>query len=149
MVAIHWRTAAIAPNITALAQAGWRTDIADHPVDMQRFWAEWGRGMFGADAGAEAGRIFQNLDGCGPGINGLIGRGSKGTLTDAKIAEFFAPLAELQALRPRIKGTGNLERFDYWLNQIGTSKLRAQTWALSYRLAAKLKEVQAIQDANE
>ena len=81
---------------------------------MDAFWADWGRGMFGGDAGFAAGRTIQELDGGHLGINALIGGGAR--TTDAQIAEFFAPLRELEALRPRIKGAGNLERFDYWLN---------------------------------
>ena len=69
---------------------------------MDAFWADWGRGMFGGDAGAEAGRIIQKLDGSHLGINALIRGGAK--TTDAQISEFFAPLRELEALRPRING---------------------------------------------
>ncbi|MEI7948286.1 MAG: hypothetical protein WCJ02_16410 [bacterium] len=147
MMAIHWRTAAIAPTITALAQASWRTDIATAPVDMQRFWSDWGRGMFGGEAGAEAGRLFQKFDGCRRGIGDLINGGSH--TTDAMISEYFAPLAALEALRPRIQGAGNLERYDYWLNLLRASKLRVQTWLQAQRLIAKLKEIQALPDAKE
>jgi hypothetical protein len=92
------------------------------------FWADWGRGIFGGDAGAEVGRTIQKLDGGHLGINALIRGGAK--TTDARISEFFAPLRELEALRPDIKGAGNLERFDYWLNLIRASQLRVRTWVL-------------------
>jgi hypothetical protein len=171
----HWRTACISPNLEALAQAGWRTDIAQTPVDMQVFWSEWGRGMFGGEAGAEAGRIFQKLDGSQWSINALIQNGAnwkvsnndmpgavgtgtsqevaktpaKPRTTDAEVDKLFVPLEELQALRSRIKGVGNLERYDFWLNFIRASKLRTQTWILSYQLTGKVKEVEALQDAQE
>ncbi|HOX55681.1 MAG TPA: hypothetical protein P5205_05220 [Candidatus Paceibacterota bacterium] len=156
MMAIHWRTAAISPNITALAQAGWDFDITggthanaaaagDRTSGMRAFWIDWGRGMFGGDAGAEAGLALQKLDGGHLGINALI-RGGAST-TDAQISEFFGPLRELEALRPRISGAGYLERFDYWLNFIRASQLRVRTWVLADRLAAKLKEVNAMQEA--
>ena len=171
----HWRTAAIAPNITALAQAGWRADIAEKPVDMDLCWSEWGRGMFGGEPGAEAGRILQKLDGSHWKINGLIRNGAnwkitndempgaaaageiKGVVkttakkrtTDAEISECFAPLTELEAMRPNIKGVGNLDRYDYWLNLIRASKLRVQTFVMSYRLTGEVKEIEALQDAGE
>ncbi len=149
MMAIHWRTAAISPNIAALAQAGWDFgpvgDVNGAP-DMNAFWADWGRGRFGGDVGAEAGRIIQKLDGSHLGINALI-RGGAST-TDAQISDFFAPLRELEALRPRIKGAGNLDRFDYWLNFIRASHLRVRTWVLSARLAAKMTEAKSIQEAD-
>jgi hypothetical protein len=149
MMAIHWRTAAIAPNITALAQAGWDFDGASggKKPDLDKFWADWGRGRFGGDAGAEAGRILKKLDGCHMEINALI-RGGVGT-TDAGISEFFAPLRELEGLRPRIKGVGNVERFDYWLNLVRASQLRVRTWVLAARLDAKMKDANAISEADK
>jgi hypothetical protein len=153
MMAIHWRTAAIAPNITALAEAGWDFTAAggapDSPSavggatpDMDLFWADWGRSMFGGEAGAEVGRAMQKFDGGHLGINALI-RGGAGT-TDASIAQFFTPLRQMEALRPRIQGAGNLARLDYWLNFIRASELRVRTWVLASRLAAKMGQVQAI-----
>jgi hypothetical protein len=148
MMAIHWRTAAIAPNITALAQAGWDFSGASSgkKPDLDAFWADWGRGRFGGDAGAEAGRTIKKLDGCHQGINALI-RGGAGT-TDAGISEFFAPLRELEGLQPRIKGVGNVERFAYWLNLIRASQLRVRTWVLAARLDAKMKQANTIQEAD-
>jgi hypothetical protein len=174
-MSLHWRTAAIAPNITALAQAGWRRDIADKPVDMDLFWSDWGRGMFGGESGAEAGRILQKLDGSHGRINRLVKNGAswkvthdempgaeaageiktvvkpiaKKRTTDAEINQCFEPLIELEALRPRIQGVGNLERYDYWLNQIRATKLRVQTFVMSYRLTGKVKDIEALPDAQE
>jgi hypothetical protein len=114
---------------------------------MDAFWADWGRGTFGGDAGGEAGRIIQKLDGGHVGINALI-RGGAGT-TDAHISEFFALLGDLERLRPRINGAGNLERFDYWLNLVRASELRVRTWVLAARLVAKMREANTIQEAEE
>ena len=146
MMAIHWRTAAIAPNITALARAGWDFEAAGEgkKPGLDAFWADWGRGSFGGDAGAKAGRILQKLDGCHLGINALI-RGGTST-TDAQIFEFFAPLREMEELRPSVKGIGYLERFDYWLHLVRASQLRVRTWVLAARLGAKIKQVEAIQE---
>lgn len=171
----NWRTAAISPNLTALAQAGWRTDIAEKPVDMNKFWSDWGQGMFGVESGAEAGRIIQKLDGSHDLINRLVRNGAnwkvtsdempgaeaageikkevkpiaKIRTTDEEINECFAPLNELEALRPQIEGVGNLDRYDYWLNLIRASKLRVQTFVMSYRLTGKVKDIEALQDAGE
>lgn len=164
MMAIHWRTAAIAPTIAALSEAGWefagvtdaaplssrpesRGDAAAVPNAMgagvglaNRFWADWGRGMFGGDAGAEAGRLMQKLDGAHWAINGLYDPKT----TDERIAEFFAPLEALESLRPRIRGVGNLERYDYWLDLIRATRARAQTWILAERRVAALAQAKAI-----
>jgi hypothetical protein len=136
MMAIHWRTAAISPNIMALSQAGWEFDGKTPEADA--FWADWGRGLFGGDAGAEAGRLIQKFDGGHVRINALIDGGHK--TKDADIAAYFAPLTEMEALRPRIEGVGNLERFDYWFNFIRASQLRVRTWVLADRLEATIKK---------
>ena len=140
MMAIHWRSSAIAPNITALSQAGWEFNGAT--PQPETFWADWGRDLFGGDAGAELGRLMGKFDGGHIRINELI-EGHEKT-TDADMAAFFAPLTEMEPLRPQINGSGNLERFDYWLNTIRASQLRVRTWILSARLDAKMEEAKAM-----
>lgn len=156
MLAIHWRTSAIAPNIAALAAAGWGfEDTGSSPAGAAGgkrsatdvFWTEWGRGMFGGDAGIEAGRLIQKFDGRHGDINALVQGGAR--TTDARMAEFFAPLKAMESLRPRIQGIGNLERFDYWLNQIRATQLRVRTWVLADRLAVKVSEANRIPEANK
>jgi hypothetical protein len=158
MMAIHWRTAAASPNIMALAHAGWDFNnpdgtgsslnaIAGKMPEMDAYWADWGRGLFGGSAGAEVGRTIQKFDGSHPGINALVRDGAR--TTDEQISEFFAPLRELESSRPRIKGAGNLERFDYWLNLIRATHLRVRTWVLANRLEMKLKAPNAIQGADQ
>jgi len=158
MMAIHWRTAAIEPNIAALVQAGWdfqrpgkaRTTgvpSGGRAFDMDSFWAEWGRSRFGGDAGTEAGRILQRLDGSHLRINALIDAAAQ--TTDAQISELFGPLRQLETVRPRVQGAGNLERFDYWLNFIRASQLRVRTWVLAARLGARVKDVSGIQEPDK
>ncbi len=147
MLAIHWRTSAIAPNISALARAGWDFDGSEPMPAADAFWADWGRGLFGGDGGAEAGRLIQQFDGGHLAINALIQAGAN--TTDPSIAGFFAPLQALEALRPQIQGTGNLERFDYWLNQIRATHLRVRTWVLADRLGAQLGQANKIAGAGE
>ncbi len=151
MMAIHWRTASIAPNITALSQAGWEVgqpgkDFKDAAMvaDMNVFWENWGRATFGGEAGARAGRIMQKLDGCHTAINQLIDNGVK--TTDQDIEDFFAPLDELIPLRKEISGTGHLSRFDYWINYLRATRLRIRTWILSARLDSIMTQAGSIQD---
>ncbi|MEI6603695.1 MAG: hypothetical protein WCP35_00190 [Verrucomicrobiota bacterium] len=147
MMAIHWRTAAIAPNLTALAQAGWNFDnsratatpaAAPPKPAMNAFWSDWGSGLFGGEAGAEVGRLIQRFDGGHLAINALVNGGT--STTDASIAAFFAPLQAMNSLRPQIQGAGNLERFDYWLNLVRATQLRVQTWVLAARLQGKIEQ---------
>jgi hypothetical protein len=140
MMAIHWRTASIAPNICALSQAGWQYTVPENEnqpdsvkaPDMNLFWEDWGKGQFGGETGTCAGRIIQKLDGSHISLNRLIDGGCR--TTDKDIYDLFTPVAELRAIRKNIRGTGNLNRFDYWLNYLDASMLRVRTWVLSARL---------------
>jgi hypothetical protein len=158
MMAIHWRTAAISPNIMALAQAGWEFSTRDDSEKnigsagaqvgpSQEFWEKWGRATFGGDSGAEAGRLLERFDGSHPAINALIANGAK--TTEESISEFFVPLRRLEHLRPRIQGRGNLERFDYWLNLIHATELRVRIWVISARLTEKIREAQNISETEK
>jgi len=85
---------------------------------------------------------MQKFDGSHLEINALIRAGAN--TSDARIAEFFAPLAEMESLRARIQGAGNSARLDYWLNFLRATRLRVRTWALAARLAAKMNEVNSL-----
>lgn len=155
MMAIHWRTASIAPNISALSQAGWRfiapgtENTADPGVaqNLSQFWENWGSSMFGNEVGARAGRILQKFDGCHQILNRLINDGCR--TTDKSILDLFAPLQEFQALEKEIVGTGNKERFDYWFNYLDASRLRVTTWVLSSRLDSIMSKAVTLTNKEE
>jgi hypothetical protein len=157
MMAIHWRTAAVSPNFAALARAGWNYESGEAAQSPQgdnasnnvpgadAFWAEWGRGAFGPGAGTDVAHALQKLDGGHLGINALIGGGAN--TTDQQITAFFAPLREMEALRSQVKGAGNLERLDYWINLVRATEFRVRTWVVAARLTAKMQHAGTIQDA--
>ena len=145
MMAIHWRTSAIAPNLAALSQAGWEFNGAT--AKAEDFWENWGRDLFGGDTGAQVGQLIQKFDGGHIRINELIDGREK--TTNAAMSAYFAPLDEMESLRPKIKGAGNLERFDYWLSTLRATQLRVKTWVLSARLGAKVKEAKTMGAADK
>ncbi len=145
MMAIHWRTAAIAPNIMALSQAGW--EFNGEAPKSEDFWVNWGRDLFGGDAGGETGRTIQRFDAGHLRINVLIEQGRQ--TSDEQIETYFAPMIEMEHIRPRIAGAGNLDRFDYWLNMIRATKLRVRTWVLAERLRAMMEEAGTIAPADK
>jgi hypothetical protein len=155
MMAIHWRTASIEPNISALSQAGWLLsepgdeNASDPGVEKNpgQFWENWGRGMFGNEAGTRAGLILQRFDGCHPTLNRLVNDGCR--TTDKNIDDLFEPLRELGELSSQIRGTGNKVRFDYWLNYLEASRLRVTTWVLSSRLDSIMKRAASLSDPDE
>lgn len=84
------------------------------------FYLDYARANFGESAAVSVGSLLARLDGVnlpqvsdwkdGPG--NLVANAAPW----ASVKPRFAFVAELAALRDRVNGNGNLERFDYWLN---------------------------------
>ncbi len=136
LMGLHWRTEIISPNISALAQAAWDQSFAkDWQADpgtprslpCDDFYADWARANFGL---AEAGQVFAAIDGNVP----LAAQDDcpAGNITaDAtpwpQVAARYGFVDQLAGFRPRIRGAGNLDRFDYWLNMFKYYRALAQT----------------------
>ena len=130
LMGLHWRTDILAPNISALAgaawdQSGWNPAPGKVPAGTERdlpcadFYADWARSNFGAAAGTDVGRVFAAVDGRLPAS--VAGGCPSGVLTAdpepwARTATKYACVTELEQLRSRVHGVGNLARFDDWLN---------------------------------
>ncbi len=155
------------PSIAALAVegTGFATKIncggpayGDYAADMaapapqavlpstKDFYQDWALHQFGPGAGAGAAAIFERIDGRlpkpsvwidGPGGIGPDGRAWEQARKDYAFVEEFA------ALRAQVKGAGNLERFDYWLNTFlyfrGIGELNC-AWADYNRIIARVKQ---------
>ena len=90
------------------------------------FYADWATANFGL---AEIGDVFAAIDGKVPQVND--GGCPSGRLTPvgqpwSDVAPQFAFVDELESLRPRVKGAGNLDRFDYWLSTFKYCRSLAQ-----------------------
>jgi hypothetical protein len=84
------------------------------------FYKDWARQSFGAEAGEKAGELFTRIDGLLPRPSNWIegpGRVFPDSRALDEIRKDYAYVEEMERLRPLVKGPGNLERFDYWLNQ--------------------------------
>ncbi|MHB9028908.1 MAG: malectin domain-containing carbohydrate-binding protein [Candidatus Latescibacterota bacterium] len=83
------------------------------------FYDDWCRSEFGPGAGPRASALFQRLDGYLPRPADWV-NGPGGIRPDARPWEQVKPeyafVDEFESLRTLVKGNGNLERFDYWLN---------------------------------
>jgi hypothetical protein len=109
----------IAGAVANPAPAGRAMPIAD-------FYEDFARAHFGPDVAKEAGAIMASLDGMGFRPNPSDWKSGPG---DLNTGAGFRPHAQAKgeivsrfaALRPRIKGAGDLERFDYWLNTFAAS----------------------------
>jgi len=114
------------------------------------FYLEWATAHFGGEVAAQAARIFERIDGRLPmpstWINGPGGIGPDGRPLE-KIYEAYAFVDELEALRPQVKGGGNLERFDYWLSNFRYMKAIERVKNAWARFNQAMKEVNDLKDA--
>jgi hypothetical protein len=83
------------------------------------FYRDWTLHLFGPEVSEEAARILAKMDGQLPRPSDWVG-GPGGYNPDARpweeVSGEYAFVDEFANLRPQVKGPGNLERFDYWLN---------------------------------
>lgn len=168
---IHWRTRILGPNISALAHAAWEqvawkagtTDEGtkrDMPVE--DFYEDWALTQFGPEAAGQIAKLFTRLDGGPPAEKGSQQKanlprpatwvkGPGGIRPDDRpwedVSKEYAFVGGLAKLREQIKGAGNLERFDYWLNNFRYMRAVGKvncTWA---RFNAAMAKVRAETDA--
>jgi hypothetical protein len=143
---IHWRTEIIAPNLAALAQAAWsqspwnptpgrvpasltntldRTGLTPRSLHQPRglstadFYADWAQANFGPEAAGEIAAIFEQIDGNLPRVlSGCPCGVNADNRPWTQVAPEYAFVDALQEFRPKLKGAGNLARFDYWLDSL-------------------------------
>jgi hypothetical protein len=120
------------------------------------FYADWALTHFGPEAADPIAKLFAGLDGGptavtqGQGNTNLprpstwVG-GPGGIKPDTRpweqVSQEYEFIEELARFRPQVKGPGNLERFDYWLNTFRYLRAVGQvncTWA---RFNAAMKKV--------
>jgi hypothetical protein len=138
----------------------WQDYQADWPPSERRrgrdrflatddFYADWARSQFGPEAAEPIAALFLEIDGFLPRPSTWV-HGPGGIQPDpkpwAEVQKDYAFVDELAALRPQVKGAGNLERFDFWLNQFRYMRANAQvncTWA---RFNEAMKKIKAEKD---
>lgn len=157
------------PCIAALAVEGpvtrkincggpaWRDYQADWPASTQPgrvhnrylpssdFYADWCRAQFGPEVAQAAATIFARIDCRLPRPSEWV-HGPGGIKPDPRpwneVSKEYAFVEELAALRPRVRGAGHAERFDYWLGTFQYMRAMAKancTWAEFNAALAKAK----------
>jgi hypothetical protein len=120
-------------------------DLRATHLPVADFYADWARTEFGPEAAKPIAAVFARLDGRLPRPADWV-TGPGGIRPDERPwqqgEEGYAFVDELTALRPRIDGPGNLERFDYWLNNFrylgSIAKVRCD-WGRFNSALAKVK----------
>ena len=143
-------------NCGGPAYQDYRADLAPGSSGKPRqlpagdFYADWAASQFGAGSEPIA-RLFTRLDGKLPRPSTWVG-GPGGIRPDGRpweqVAKEYGFVDELAALRPQVTGAGNLERFDYWLDNFRYLRAVGQvncTWA---RLNEAIKKAKAEKNAD-
>ena len=131
---IHWRTKAMMQNVSALAAAGWDQSWIpssyytnqgnpagkDRAMPDDDFYADFARVNFGDNVADAAGTIMAGVDGMNMPATTTWLNGPGGIKVNNAPWENerhkFDFVDSFAVLRPQVRGAGNLERFDYWLN---------------------------------
>jgi hypothetical protein len=172
LMGIHWRTKILSQNIAALAQAGWDQSWAssqrllDNPTpeaDLRRampaddFYRDFARAHFGDAVAESAGSILADADGFTTGFNPkkpdfvATSEWAKGPGGLRSVREPWEKMRtahylfaeKFAALRPRVKGAGNRERFDYWMNTHNASARMMQLACLRGELDVAVEKMNA------
>ncbi len=93
------------------------------------FYEDWARAQFGTEAATAVARIFTQLDGKFPRAS-TWNQGPGVVVVNPQpweqVAREYRFVEELAALSPGIRGAGNRERFDWWLNTFRYARSMAQ-----------------------
>ena len=108
------------------------------------FYEDWATAQFGAEVAKPAAQIFSQLDGRCPRPNdwangpGVIVINAVPWETVSKQYNF---VKELATLRAKVRGAGNLERFDWWLNTWRYTKAMTHVGCVRGKLDAVMQQI--------
>jgi hypothetical protein len=113
------------------------------------FYQDWAWHQFGPQIAAGAAAVFAEIDGTLPRPSDWVD-GPGGTRPDARpwdqVRREYAFVDEFAALRSQVKGAGNLERFDYWLNTFQYMRAMGQLNCVWAEFNQALEKVKAEKD---
>ncbi len=134
-------------NCGGPAYRDYAADPPSPPRDLPTtdFYRDWALHQFGREVAGETAELFDRLDGVLPRSSDWVG-GPGGLRPDTRpwkeVRKEYTFVDELAALRASVKGAGNLERFDYWLNNFrymrATSHVKC-AWAAYNAAMQKVK----------
>lgn len=133
-------------------QADWpaATKTADRYLMCEDFYLDWASAQFGPEAAAEIAEIFAAVDGHLPRPSNWV-HGPGGIAPDPRpweqVRQDYAFVTQLESLREKIRGEGNLERFDYWLNLFRYMRANARVNCALHKYKAAIAEIEKTQEA--
>lgn len=109
------------------------------------FYLDWARHQFGEETGPAAAALFEKIDGQLPRPSDWV-EGPGGIRPDkrpwAEVSKQYDFVDELAALRPKVKGAGQRERFEWWVNTFEYLRAMARvncTWGALTNVLGKIK----------
>ncbi len=151
LIGIHWRTEILSPNFVALARAGWelgdwesQNTPGKRDLPQLDFYMDWASAQFGKENADKIAALFSKLDG-GPNemysfqanlfrTSTWMGTGPGGIFSNKQpweeVKRNFDFLDEYANIQSSIKGGGNLERYNYWLNVFKYTRQMAEIGCL-------------------
>lgn len=164
LIGIHWRTRDLSPNVSALAKAAWMANQWDQQDSAQGrdlptndFYADWVKSEFGIN-NQKLVDLLEKLDSKGTeqkeghkgdsplNASDWIG-GPGGLMTNKPVEEMIERISrydflpEMIEMRSLVSGAGNLERFDYWVNNLKFNKVMLETALQFTRLQIVINEI--------
>jgi len=113
------------------------------------FYSDWAQHQFGEEIAPQAAAIFERIDGKLPRPSDWVG-GPGGIQPDVRpwsdVSQRYNFVDELAALRPKIRSTGNRDRFDWWLSTFQYMKAIARvncSWAGYTNAATRVRAADA------
>ncbi len=126
-----------------------RHEEMDRAMPVEDFYLDFARASFGQDVGREVGLILASVDGTKMHApSRWIGPGAIIANTEPweEVRRHYDFVRQLERLRPRIQGAGNLERFDYWLRTFQGMEAMAESGCRRGQLDQLLVELEKGQD---
>jgi len=144
-----WKGFTADPAAKASARGKWKGGNVPRGLPAGDFYRDWAMTSFGAEVADKAAAIFEKVDGKVP--QPLGGGCPSGSIRANprpwdQVAGAYAFVDELAALGPAVKGAGNRERFDYWLNTFKYQRSLAKIQCMLGAFNAALKNAGAKKD---
>ena len=122
----------------------------DRAMPVEAFYRDFAAANFGEGPAEAIGRVFSAIDGVRlPTPSQWIdGPGDIVRSPDpwSAVSPRYAFVGELEALRPAVRGSANLERYDYWLNQFRAMRLIANIGCTAGALDREMAAIAALAD---
>jgi hypothetical protein len=122
----------------------------DRTMPVGAFYRDFAAANFGAGPSAAIGDIFAAIDGTNLPVpsHWIDGPGDIAVTAEpwSTVSAGYGFVGELEALRPLVRGSANLDRFDYWLSQFRAMRLIAEIGCTAGALDYEMDGILVTQD---